>query len=230
MTSISDSSCEKNNNIASNYTIDDIKTHNNEHNNIEIDNTIKKKKIAYLKKLIMPTLYKLQDKLEAIFYSLDESTQDCEILNDYNNIQFNDLIIELDIILNDIYKLDVGLDTCLIHTAGLLGINYFNKLAEIQSETENINNKSQIKSCISKWMVPLFFYMIMLIDKNSIINSPTFDKDYYKKLELQKLKDTLNSKDIKYNIDNDMIIISNNYNNNIETNIIENNNTTTIEK
>jgi hypothetical protein len=204
---------------SSNNHIDDIESDNDsnhdsdnniETDNININNTMKRLKIQSLKKLTMPILYSLQDKLEAIFYSLDESTQDCDILNDSNNVEFNDLLLELEIIFNDISKLEVGLDTCLIHTAGLLGSKYFNKLSEFQNETEQMNNKPHWKSGISKWMLPLFFYMMMLVDENSIINSPKFDKDYCKNLEFQKLKDELDSQDIEYTVENDIIHISNN--------------------
>ena len=56
-----------------------------------------------------------------------------------------------------------------------------------------MNNGSgrEWKNSLGKWMMPLFFYMLMVVDENSILNSPVFDKEYMNRKKEKELLDYL---------------------------------------
>ena len=193
----------------------DNNIHNTDNNNINntynnVNNlSYKKRRIELYKKNIIPILNNLHDKVSAILFSLNESADDCSILTNDKIQEFNDLMLELEIIFNDASKLEVGLNSCLIHTSQLLGSNYFNKLYEYKNQYKNnTQTNNSWKQGISKWIIPLFFYMMMLGDENSILNNPLFDKDYINKQQMKTFTDMLDDENIKYNINNDTIIFN----------------------
>lgn len=205
-------------------------------NNINTKLT-KIKRIQKYKESLLPTLYNIQDKTEAIISSLEDGANDCEILNDSKNMEFDELMLEMEILQNDITRLDFELNSFLVSTSSLLGQRYFDKLIEYENESteyytrtsqtqsqyNHMNNNSgrEWKSNLGKWMIPLFFYMTMMIDKNSILNSPVFDKDYMDKKRESELIEQLNNSGIRVKKKGDNIIIddSTTIDDNIDDNI-----------
>ena len=165
-------------------------------------------RIQKYRESLLPTLYNIQDKTEAIISALEDGATDCEILNDSKNKEFDELMLEMEILQNDITRLDFELNSFLISTSSLLGQRYFEKLAEFEKESSEYYAKNnKIKNCthmnngsgrewknsLGKWMMPLFFYMLMVVDENSILNSPVFDKEYMNRKKEKELLDYLNN-------------------------------------
>jgi hypothetical protein len=223
--------------------VNDLDVNDIEPNELDIkkDEMINKlSKIERIKKYresLLPTLYNIQDKTEAIISALEDGSTDCEILNDSKTYEFNQLMLEMEILQNDITRLDFELNNYLISTATLLGTRYFEKLAEFQKESDEYyartvlndssnyqyseynnsdNNKKEWKKGLSKWIIPLFFYISMMGDENSILNSPKFDKEYINKENEKELVDGL--KDDGYNVKcNNGVITSNDISSNINS-------------
>jgi hypothetical protein len=164
-------------------------------------------RIQKYRESLLPTLYNIQDKTEAIISALEDGASDCEILNDNKNMEFDELMLEMEILQTDITRLDFELNSFLISTSSLLGQRYFDKLSEYEKESadyyartgqsqshcKHMNNESgrEWKNSLGKWMMPMFFYMMMMVDKNSILNSPVFDKDYMDKKRERELEEYL---------------------------------------
>jgi hypothetical protein len=194
----------------------------NRNKNME-NKTNKIDRIQKYRESLLPTLYNIQDKAEAIISALEDGASDCEILNDSKNMEFDELMLEMEILQNDITRLDFELNSFLISTSSLLGQRYFDKLAEYEKESadyyvrngitqhkySHINNGSgrDWKNNLGKWMTPLFFYMTMMIDENSILNSSVFDKDYINKKREGELEEYLKEEGINMKKENGCFIM-----------------------
>ena len=201
----------------------------------------KSSKINRIKKYresLLPTLYNIQDKTEAIISALEDGASDCEILNDSKNMEFDELMLEMEILQNDITRLDFELNSFLVSTSSLLGQRYFDKLMEYEKESadyyvrtdisqpnyNNINNGTdrEWKNNLGKWMIPMFFYMTMIIDENSILNSPVFDKKYMDKKRESELEEYFKTEGINmkkadgcFVVNDDNIVVDDNEDDNI---------------
>ena len=180
-------------------------------------------RIQKYRESLLPTLYNIQDKTEAIISALEDGAADCEILNDNKNMEFDELMLEMEILQNDITRLDFELNSFLVSTSSLLGQRYFDKLVEYEKEsadyyarTGTSQSQSQCnhmntgngtgrewKNSLGKWMMPMFFYMMMMVDKNSILNSPVFDKDYMDKKRESELEEYLKREELNMEKDGD---------------------------
>jgi hypothetical protein len=187
------------------------------------DKTNKIERIQKYRESLLPTLYNIQDKAEAIISALEDGASDCEILNDSKNNEFDELMLEMEILQTDITRLDFELNSFLISTSSLLGQRYFDKLAEYEKESiayysrtnqtqpkcNHMNNGigREWKTGLGKWIMPMFFYMMMMVDENSIINSPVFDKGYMDKNTESELIEQLHNDGISVKKEGNNIII-----------------------
>jgi ADP-glucose pyrophosphorylase len=163
-----------------------------------------KNKISQYKKNTLPILYELQDKLEAIISSLEESSPDCIILNDDYNLEFEQLMLELEILSNQITNLNLEINNHLLTTSNLLGEKYFEKLIEFQSNAKEKKSKKPVKEVVedpyNSFVDTMSKYLkeIGISTKNFVKNKKVVMpilNEYFKKTELEDknkfLKDIL---------------------------------------
>ena len=190
---------------------------------MDLDN--KKNRILFYKKNIMLNLNGLYSKVQSLFYSLDKADTDCKLLDDEYDYEFDSIMLELEIILSDVSKWDFSLDMVLNNNIHLLGNSYNDKLNDIKPKLKAINsNINTWKTDASKWIIPLFFNLLMKLDSDSILNNKSNSKEAINNNIMQKLKDELDNDKINYIINNDSIIVNDsNINMSLSSNLLNNN-------
>jgi len=114
------------------------------------------------------------------------------MLENYNKVKM--LMLEFEILQTKLTNIELDLDKCILDTNFAIGDDYYKRIAnEI-----NKGNNTNYKSGLSKIITPLFFYMMMLTDPNSILNSEKFDKNYMTKQQEKDIESYLDEHNIEY--------------------------------
>jgi hypothetical protein len=185
-----------NNNLDTNDNYEDINDNLDINNNLDINDNIggdKYNRIKNYEKNINKIISSIKNKFDTIFISLNEGMCIPEVFENYNELKFEELMLELDISTNELNKLDIELNNNLIITSEFLGNKYYEKIIDTyvnNQKLDNLNNDNLYnwKNNLGKWMLPMFMYLFMLCDTESIINSSTFDNDYIEKKTIMDME------------------------------------------